>query len=82
VIGAVSLISFGVVAIVLAAVAVAVYFATRGGGEPATAPALTAEALAALPTDSWITNGGSLSNQRYSPLDEIATANVPQLRGV
>ncbi len=32
------------------------------------APAFTATQLAALPTDAWITNGGNLYNQRYSPL--------------
>jgi hypothetical protein len=37
----------------------------------ATAPAFTAQELAALPTEQWITNGGSIYNQRYSPLDEI-----------
>jgi hypothetical protein len=46
------------------------------------APAFGADELDALPTDNWITNGGSLSNQRYSPLDQITTANVSKLRGV
>ena len=35
------------------------------------APAFSIDDLAADPTDNWITNGGSLSNQRYSPLTEI-----------
>jgi quinohemoprotein ethanol dehydrogenase len=48
----------------------------------ATAPAFTAKELTALPTQEWITNGGSLSNQRYSPLDEISTDNVSKLKGV
>ena len=38
--------------------------------------------LAAAPTNNWITNGGSLSNQRYSPLDQITSANVSKLGGV
>src|SRR5665213_2222357 len=31
------------------------------------APAFSAQQLFAPPTSDWITNGGSLSNQRYSP---------------
>jgi quinohemoprotein ethanol dehydrogenase len=46
------------------------------------APAFSADDLTAEPTDRWITNGGTLSNQRYSPLDEIDTDNVAQLKGV
>ena len=30
----------------------------------------------------WSTNGGTMSNQRYSTLDEIDTSNVAQLKGV
>jgi quinohemoprotein ethanol dehydrogenase len=30
----------------------------------------------------WSTNGGAMSNQRYSTLDEIDTSNVAQLKGV
>jgi quinohemoprotein ethanol dehydrogenase len=29
----------------------------------------------------WITNGGNLTNQRYSTLKQIDTINVPQLKG-
>ncbi len=32
--------------------------------------------------DGWITNGGTLSNQRYSPLDQINRDNVKGLKGV
>ena len=35
------------------------------------APAFSATDLAALPTDGWVTNGGNLFNQRYSPLTQI-----------
>lgn len=42
----------------------------------------TGEQLAALPTDSWPTNGGNLFNQRYSPLTELNRDNVGQLKGV
>ena len=50
--------------------------------EPATAPALTSERLAAWPTDGWLTNGGNIYNQRYSPLTAIDRANVAELKGV
>jgi glucose dehydrogenase len=49
---------------------------------PAVAPAFSAEDLSAEPGTVWLTNGGSLANQRYSPLDEIDTGNVADLRGV
>jgi len=40
------------------------------------------EVLTGHPTTSWPTNGGNLSNQRYSPLKGITRANVTQLKGV
>jgi quinohemoprotein ethanol dehydrogenase len=46
------------------------------------APAFSAQALAEMPGDDWITNGGSLSNDRFSSLDEIDAANVGRLKGV
>jgi quinohemoprotein ethanol dehydrogenase len=46
------------------------------------APAFTPATLNALPTTNWITNGGSITNQRYSPLTQINTTNVSQLKGV
>jgi alcohol dehydrogenase (cytochrome c) len=48
----------------------------------AAAPAFSAEDLTALPRENWITNGGTLFNQRYSPLDEIDSSNVKDLKGV
>jgi alcohol dehydrogenase (cytochrome c) len=38
--------------------------------------------LVAPPTEHWPTNGGNLYNQRYSPLNQINTANVAELKGV
>jgi PQQ-dependent dehydrogenase (methanol/ethanol family) len=63
--------------------------AQAGGGETTAssasgivaAPAFSADELAAEPTTNWITNGGSLSNARYSPLDEIDTGTVSGLKG-
>jgi quinohemoprotein ethanol dehydrogenase len=48
----------------------------------APAPAFTAADVAKLPTDNWITNGGSTMNQRYSPLTQINVDNVSKLKGV
>ena len=45
-------------------------------------PAFSASELAAQPTTDWITNGGSISNQRYSPLDQINAGNVGRLKGL
>lgn len=84
------------VAVLVAAVlvAIATLAVARGGrdGEaeagvavrvPEAAPAFAAQQLAAPPTaDGWLTNGGSTSNQRYSPLDQITAENVSALKGL
>ena len=49
---------------------------------PATFPAFGADYLTADPREHWITNGGTVYNQRYSPLDEINAENVDGLKGV
>jgi alcohol dehydrogenase (cytochrome c) len=49
-----------------------------GTGKPA--PAFDAKQLTTLPTDGWITNGGTLWNQRYSPLTSINKTNVKDLK--
>jgi alcohol dehydrogenase (cytochrome c) len=46
------------------------------------APAFTAKQLNALPTTQWITNGGTLFNQRYSPLTLLNRANVQGLKAL
>ena len=46
------------------------------------APRFSMSDLAATPSDDWLTNGGSLWNQRYSSLDEIDASNVSRLKGV
>jgi alcohol dehydrogenase (cytochrome c) len=46
------------------------------------APAFKAAELAAQPREGWLTNGGSLFNQRYSPLDLINKSNVASMRAV
>jgi quinohemoprotein ethanol dehydrogenase len=86
----------GVIAVVVLLLALTVGIVTfavidrRGGAEgaasvqerPAVVPPLSDEDLTAEPTDAWLTNGGTLFNQRYSPLDEIDTSNVKDLKGV
>jgi alcohol dehydrogenase (cytochrome c) len=44
------------------------------------APAFDAKALTTLPTQQWVTNGGTLYNQRYSPLSLVNKDNVTQLK--
>jgi alcohol dehydrogenase (cytochrome c) len=44
------------------------------------APAFTQAELNAPPTAGWLTNGGNLSNQRYSPLTEINRETVKGLK--
>lgn len=46
------------------------------------APAFSRQELAADPKENWLTNGGSLMNQRYSPLDQIDTGNIQDVKGV
>jgi glucose dehydrogenase len=46
----------------------------------APAPAFDAEQLTALPRQNWITNGGNIFNQRYSPLTQINRKNVDELK--
>jgi alcohol dehydrogenase (cytochrome c) len=46
------------------------------------APAFKPAQLTALPADNWVTNGGNLYNQRYSPLTQINRDNVKQLKGL
>ena len=42
-------------------------------------PAFSAEKLVEPPTDGWITNGGNIYNQRYSPLTLINRDNIAEL---
>src|SRR5688572_3443888 len=55
---------------------------TAQSGRHAAPHDFSAERLVAPPTDGWPTNGGNLYNQRYSPLDQIDTSNVAELKGV
>ena len=44
------------------------------------APAFSHQQLTAAPTGHWITNGGNIYNQRYSPLTGINRDNVSELK--
>jgi quinohemoprotein ethanol dehydrogenase len=54
----------------------------ESGSDIRAAPSFSADDLSALPTEDWPTVGGSLRNERYSPLTQIDTSNVDQLKGV
>jgi len=56
--------------------------AISDGSQITVAPAFSADDLMEEPKEAWLTNGGTLSNQRYSPLDEIDTDNVGDLKGI
>jgi len=64
------------------AACVSVFAQTSAGTQrrSAKAPAFSAAALSAPPTDGWFTNGGNLANQRYSPLASINRTNVAGLK--
>ena len=44
------------------------------------APAFTKQQLTSLPREAWVTNGGNLYNQRYSPLTEINKDTIKNLK--
>jgi glucose dehydrogenase len=62
-----------------AAALLAVLGATSAAAQSAP-PKFTAAQLTASPTTGWITNGGNLYNQRYSPLALINKDNVANLK--
>jgi quinohemoprotein ethanol dehydrogenase len=63
-----------------ALVAVIATHAAAAQRTSALAPAFSAKELTASPTDNWVTNGGNVYNQRYSPLTRINRDNVAQLK--
>lgn len=48
----------------------------------APAPAFTARQLSQPMSDGWITNGGTLNNQRFSPLAQINPQNVAGMKAL
>ena len=53
-----------------------------GSRQISPAPAFSGETLRALPSSGWLTNGGNLFNQRFSPLTQINRENGTNLKGV
>jgi quinohemoprotein ethanol dehydrogenase len=68
-------------AVVAVAAGVAQSATSSKKAEIVPAPAFTAAQLA-TPSSAWSTNGGSLMNQRYSPLTQINASNVKNLKGI
>jgi quinohemoprotein ethanol dehydrogenase len=46
------------------------------------APAFTARQLSSPAEEGWLTNGGTLANQRYSPLEQINRKNVAGMKAM
>lgn len=67
-------------AVVLGTLLGATAFAQDSDPEITAAPAFSAQQLTALPTEGWVTNGGNLFNQRYSPLTQINRDTVKDLK--
>jgi len=67
-----------IAALALGTPAMATAQAATGKIRPA--PAFAAKELVAPPSAGWLTNGGSLYNQRYSPLTRINRSNVANLK--
>lgn len=55
---------------------------TAFGQQGGSGSGFSGDELKALPTDGWITNGGNIYNQRYSPLTDITPKNIGELKGV
>jgi alcohol dehydrogenase (cytochrome c) len=60
----------------------AVAVPTAWAQQIATAPAFGADDLIMPPARNWITNGGTIYNQRFSTLDQINRDNVEDVRAV
>jgi quinohemoprotein ethanol dehydrogenase len=73
----------GIVTALLGTVIVVLAVGCGGGSRNSSAaPAFSSSELSSLPTTDWITNGGTISNQRYSPLTQINAGNVGRLKGI
>lgn len=57
-------------------------WSATGAGDIAPAPAFTAKQLTELPRENWVTNGGNVFNQRYSPLTGLNRDNVKDLKAL
>ena len=75
--------------VLAATAAIGVVVAAEAGAQTAVperrianSPAFRADALVASPKSNWITNGGNVFNQRYSPLTLINRDNVSGLKAL
>ncbi len=59
-----------------------VCYVVPAAAQIAKAPAFPARQLLSPPTAGWLTNGGNLFNQRYSPLAQINRDTVSKLKAV
>jgi len=66
--------------IVLSSLALPIAAQPARPAPPRPAPAFTAKELTAQPRDGWVTNGGNIFNQRYSPLTQINRDTVARLK--
>ena len=77
---------FTYVAALTAVLAAAFSPATQGAQPSAPAikpsPAFSPAQLQAAPTTGWLTNGGNLFNQRFSPLTQLDLVTVKDLKAV
>ncbi len=64
-----------------ALIAAAVVLSACGDDDGNGVPAFDSAALTEAPSDGWITNGGTVFNDRYSKVDEINRQNVGRLKG-
>ncbi|MEJ0008674.1 MAG: PQQ-binding-like beta-propeller repeat protein [Steroidobacteraceae bacterium] len=78
-----SILRIGLVSAGITALAVAAAGAPQSAAPDITAaPAFSGPQLLAAPEANWITNGGSIFNQRYSPLNLINKDNVAGLKAL
>jgi quinohemoprotein ethanol dehydrogenase len=56
--------------------------ATHAAPRVTAAPAFKARDLTALPRTNWVTNGGNVFNQRYSPLTQLNRDTVKDLKAL
>ena len=64
------------------ALIIATFACTAFGQQGGSGSGFSGNELKAPPTDGWITNGGNVYNQRYSPLTDITPDNIGELKGV
>ena len=64
------------------ALIIATLVSTAFGQQGSSGSGFSGDELKALPTDGWITHGGNVYNQRYSPLTDITPDNIGELKGV